>query len=63
METIEIDPVMEMQYLQSMYKHYKNLYRQIILLCCSSEKKFVKEKRDYYKAKIDKAIDLKCQNV
>ena len=63
METIDFDPVLEVQYLQSMYKHYRNLYRQIVLLCCSSEKQFVKDKRDYYKSKLEKCIDLKCQNV
>ena len=43
MENIEIDPVKEMQHLESMYKHYKILYRKLILLCCSEERKIVKK--------------------
>ena len=52
-----------MQHLESMYKHYKNLYRQLILICCSEERKHVKKKRDEYKAKIEKVIELRCENV
>ena len=63
MENIEIDPVKEMQHLESMYNHYKILYRKLILLCCSEERKIVKKKRDEYKAKIDKVIELRCKNV
>ena len=44
MENIEIDPVKEMQHLESMYKHYKILYRKLILLCCSEERKHVRRK-------------------
>ena len=29
----EIDPVKEMEHLKAMYKHYKILYRKLILLC------------------------------
>ena len=39
MDNIEIYPVQEMERLEAMYKHYKNLYRKLILLCCSNEKK------------------------
>ena len=63
MEEIEIDPVREMQHLQAMYLHYKKLYRQLILICCSEERKHVKKKRDEYKAKIEKVIELRCENV
>ena len=63
MENTEIDPVKEMQHLESMYKHYKILYRKLILLCCSEERKIVKMKRDEYKARIDKVIELRCKNV
>ena len=49
MENIEIDPVKEMQHLESMYKHYKILYRKFLFLCCSEERKVVKAKRDEYK--------------
>ena len=63
MENIEFDPVKEMQHLESMYKHYKILYRKLILLCCSEERKIVKKKRDEYKARIDKVIELRCKNV
>ena len=63
MDTIEIDPVKEMIHLQAMYKHYKVLYRKLILICCSDERKVVKKKRDEYKEKIQKVIDSRCQNV
>ena len=63
MEDINIDPVKEMQHLQSMYIHYKKLYRKFMFLCCSEERKIVKKKRDEYKAKIDKVIELRCKNV
>ena len=67
MDNIEInsviDPVKEMQHLEAMYKHYKILYRKLILLCCSNQRKVVKAKRDEYKEKIQKVIDLRCQSV
>ena len=63
MENIEFDPVKEMQHLESMYKHYKILYRKLILLCCSEERKVAKEKRDEYKQKIQRVIDERCKNV
>ena len=63
MENIEIDPVKEMQHLESMYKHYKILYRKFMFLCCSEERKVVKEKRDEYKQKIQRVIDERCKNV
>ena len=31
MDNIEIDPVKEMEHLKVMYKHYKILYRKLIL--------------------------------
>ena len=67
MDNIEInsviDPVKEMQRLEAMYKHYKILYRKLILLCCSNQRKVVKAKRDEYKEKVQRVIDLQCQNV
>ena len=63
MENIEIDPVKEMQHLEAMYKHYKILYRQLILLCCSPERKIIKAKRDEYKQKIQRVIEERCKNV
>ena len=60
---IEIDPVKEMQHLEAMYKHYKILYRKLILLCCSDQRKAANEKRDEYKEKIQRVIDSRCQNV
>ena len=63
MENIVFDPVKEMQHLESMYKHYKILYRKLILLCCSEERKVSKEKRDEYKQKIQRVIDERCKNV
>ena len=66
MDNIEInsviDPVKEMQHLEAMYKHYKILYRKLILLCCSNKRKVAKRKRDEYKEKVQRVIDLQCQN-
>ena len=58
-----IDPVREMQHLESMYKHYKILYRKFMFLCCSEERKVAKAKRDEYKQKIQRVIDERCKNV
>ena len=60
MDNIEIDSVKEMERLEVVYKHYKNLYRKLILLCacCSNAKKVVKRKRDEYKHKIQKVRQL-----
>ena len=58
MDNIEIDSVKEMERLEVMYKHYKNLYRKLILLCCSNERKVAKRKRDEYKHKIQKVRQL-----
>ena len=63
MENIEIDPIKEMKHLEAMYMHYKILYRKFMFLCCSEERKIVKKKRDEYKEKIEKVIELRCQNV
>ena len=63
MENIEIDPVKEMQHLQAMYKHYKVLYRKLILICCSEERKVVKKKRDEYKEKIQRVTEERCKNL
>ena len=63
MENIEIDPVKEMQHLEAMYKHYKTLYRKLILLCCSDQRKVAKEKRDEYKQKIQRVINERCKNL
>ena len=60
MDNIEIDPVKEMEHLEAMCKHYKNLYRKLILLCCSNERKVAKRKRDQYKLELR---ELRCQNV
>ena len=51
--------------LEAMYKHYKILYRKLMLLCacCSNEIKVVKRNSDKYKLKLREMIDLRCQNV
>ena len=58
MDNIVFDPVKEMEHLEAMYKHYKNIYRKLILLCCSNERKAAKRKRDEYKHKIEKVRRL-----
>ena len=45
MDNIEIDPVKEMVHVEAMYRHYKILYRKLILLCCSNQRKVAKRKR------------------
>ena len=59
----EIDLTKEIIHLEAMYLYYKNLYRKLILLCCSNERKVAKHQRDEYKHKLQKAIDLRCQNL
>ena len=57
--------VNEIARLEAMYKHYKILYRKLMLLCacCSNEIKVVKRNKDQYKLKLQEMIDLRCQNV
>ena len=38
----EIDIASEIERLEAMYKHYKILYRKLMLLCCSNERKVAK---------------------
>ena len=40
----KIDIVNEIARLEAMYKHYKILYRKLMLLCCSNERKVAKHK-------------------
>ena len=61
MDNIEI--AKEIQRLEALYRHYKNLYRELIFLCCSNNRKVAKSKRDEYKHKLREMIDLQCQNV
>ena len=44
MENIEIDPVKEMQHLESMYKHYKILYRKFMFYAVQRNGKSLKLK-------------------
>ena len=41
--TDEINLVKEIERLESMYLHYRKLYRRVRFLCCSSETKRLKE--------------------
>ena len=52
MDNIEI--ANEIARLEAMYKHYKILYRKLMLLCafCSNEIKVVKRNRDQCKLKL-----------
>ena len=52
MDNIEIDPVKEMEHSEAMYQHYKILYRKLILLCCSNERKVAKHNRDHFELKL-----------
>ena len=48
----EIDIANEIERLEAMYKHYKILYRKLMLFCCPNEKKVAKHNRDEYKLKL-----------
>ena len=41
----QIDIANEIARLEAMYKHYKILYRKLMLLCCSNERKVAKHKQ------------------
>ena len=47
----EIDIASEIERLEAMYKHYKILYRKLMLLCCSNERKVAKHNRDHFELK------------
>jgi len=55
----EIDLVKEIEKLESMYLHYKRLYRRVFFLCCSSETKRLKERKKYFKSHLEEAIRTK----
>ena len=57
MDNIEI--ANEIARLEAMYKHYKILYRKLMLLCacCSNEIKVANRNRDKYKLKLREMID------
>ena len=65
MDNIEIakEIAKEIERLEAMHRHYKILYRELILLCCSNQRKVAKRKRDEYKQKLREMIYLQCQNV
>ena len=53
--TDEINLVKEIERLESMYLHYKRLYRRVRFLCCSSETKRFKERKKYFKRHLEEA--------
>jgi len=55
----EIDLVKEIEKLESMYLHYKRLYRRVFFLCCSSETKRLKERKKYFKIHLEEAKKTK----
>ena len=57
--TDEINLVKEIERLESMYLHYKRLYRRVRFLCCSSETKRLKEQKKYLKIYLRKQKGLK----
>ena len=48
----EIDIANEIARLEAMYKHYKILYRKLMLLCCFNERKVAKQNRDHFELKL-----------
>ena len=46
----EVNLVKEIERLESMYIHYRKLYRSVRFLCCSSETKRLKERKKYFKS-------------
>ena len=57
--TDEINLVKEIERLESMYLHYRKLYRRVRFLCCSSETKRLKERKKYLKIYLRKQKGLK----
>jgi len=51
----EINLVNEIERRESMYNHYRNLYRRVRFLCCSSETKRLKERKKYFKSHLQEA--------
>ena len=47
--TDEINSVKEIEKLESMYLHYRKRYRRVFFLCCSSETKRLKERKNILK--------------
>ena len=47
----KIDIANEIARLEAMYKHYKILYRKL-MLCCSNERKVAKHNRDHFELKL-----------
>ena len=48
----KIDIANEIERLEAIYKHYKILYRKLMLSCCSNERKVAKHNRDHFKFKL-----------
>ena len=57
----EIDIANEIERLEAIYKHYKILYRKLMLLCCSNERKVAKHNRDHFKHKLKQMMILDFQ--
>jgi len=51
----EINLVKEIEKLESMYLHYRRLYRRVFFLCCSSETKRLKERKKFFKSHLEEA--------
>ena len=57
--TDEVNLVKEIEKLESMYHHYKRLYSRVFFLCCSSETKRLKERKNILKVILRKQKGLK----
>ena len=44
----EINVVKEIERLESMYNHYRKLCYRVRFLCCSSESKGLKERKNFF---------------
>ena len=51
----EVNLVTEIERLESMYIHYRKLYRRVRFLCCPSETKRLKERKKYFKSHLQEA--------
>jgi len=51
----EINLVKEIERLESMYNHYRKLYRRVRFLCSSAETKRLKERKKYFKSHLQEA--------
>ena len=51
----EVNLVNKIERLESMYIHYKRVYRRVRFLCCSEQVRLAKERKKYFKSHLQEA--------